>query len=263
MLAQVVIYPYLCKQLIYDTMATWKEMIYMAMDELKLTSSDDLYITEEHVKFLLSKYRGMLLQQQYKDIKKEVPESNFQTLCLDLEKTNAIDGVPCEGGTYLKTKEKIPTTLPVATAKVYLSDYYGGDITFISKERMRYVGYNKWLQNITYASLGPDNYLYLKSSNPQFLYLENLKLTGIFENPEDAAKYECERQDEDKCDPLDLKYPLEEALIPQVIQLVVKELTGVVYKPADSANDASDAMSSLATFIRNNVKSDLQKKLEE
>lgn len=243
-------------------MATYREMVYMCLDMIKATSSDDLYITEDHALFLVSKIRSLLLKQQYKDIKKDIPESNFQTLCLDLEKTDAINGVPCEGGTYLKTTEKIPSTLDISSPQVYLDDFYYTDIAFISKERMRYVGHNRWLQNIIYASLGPDNYLYLKCTNPQFLYLENLKLTGIFESPEEAAKLECELSEDSTCDPLDLKYPLEEALIPQVIQLVVKELTGVVYKPADTSNNASDELSTLATFIRNNVKSDLQKKLE-
>lgn len=244
-------------------MATWKEMIYMTLDEIKGSSSDDLYITEEHAKFLLSKYRSMLLKQTYKDIKKEIPESNYQTLCLDLEEVDAINGVPCEGGKYLKTTKKIPSTLDIASPQVYLSNYYYTDVIFISKERMKYVGHNRWLQNIVYASLGPDNYLYIKSENPQFIYLKELKLTGIFESPEDAAELDCDKTKGDICDPWDLKYPLEEALIPQVIQLVAKELLGVVYKPADTTNNNSDDLSTLATFIKNNVKSDLQKKLEE
>lgn len=238
-------------------------MIYLVLDELKLTSSDDLYITEDHAKFLLSKYRSLLLKQTYKDIKKEIPESNYQTLCLHLEQTDGLSGVPCEGGKYLKTIEKIPSTLDISSPQVYLNDYYFGNITFVSKERMKYVGHNKWLQNIIYVSLGPDNHLYLKSDNPQFMYLKELKFTGIFESPEDAAEFECEKTDGEICDPLDLKYPLEEALIPQIIQSVAKELLGVIYKPSDTTNSASDDLATLATFLRQNVKSDLQKKLEE
>ena len=241
-------------------MTTWRQIVYMVLDELKITSDDSMF-TEEHVVFLLSKYRGLLLKQQYKDVKKEIPESNFQTLCLDLIQVPAITGELCEGGTYLRSKEKIPFLMSIFTPKVYTDDYYKGDITYVSRERMKYVGYNRWLPNIIYASIGPDNYLYLKSFNPQYLYLGKIKLTGIFEDPEKVAEFECNK-DGDSCDILDMPFHLEEALIPQLVQLVIKELSGSIYKPEDSNNNASDDLSNIASFLRNNVKSDLQKQIE-
>lgn len=240
---------------------TYKEIVYAVLDELKVTS-DDAMFSEEHVIFLASKYRGMLLKQQYKDIKKEIPESNFQTLCLDLIQVPAIAGEECEGGTYLRSKEKIPYLIDIATPRIYTDDFYQGEITYVSRERMKYVGYNRWLSNIIYASIGPDNYLYFKSFNPQYLYMEKAKFTGIFEDAEKASEFECENNTEDTCDILDRTFHLEEALIPQVIQLVVKELSGSIYKPKDSENNASDDLSALATFLRNNVKSNLQKQIE-
>ena len=149
-------------------MSTYKELIYMCLDELKLYSDDASY-TEEHVIFLLGKYRTFLLKQKYSDIKKQIPESNYQTICLDLIEVPAISGEPCEGDSYLRSKEKIPFLMKVGNPKVYPIDYYQGEITYVSRERMRYVGYNKYLKNIIYASIGPDNYLYFKSFNPQYL----------------------------------------------------------------------------------------------
>lgn len=226
-------------------MTTNREIIYLILDELKL-SSDDTYYTEEHILFLISKYRGMLLNQVYKDIKKEIPESNYQTLCLDLIQVPAITGEPCEGGTYLRSKEKIPFLMTIATPRIYIEDYYQGDITYVSRERMKYVGYNRWLPNIIYASIGPDNYLYFKSFNPQYLYLKQARLTGIFEDPDKASEYECDKS-EDTCDVLDREFHLEEALIPQLIQLVVKELSRPEYLPQDTTNNAADDLSGIAT----------------
>lgn len=224
---------------------TYRELVYLVLDELKL-SADDAYFTEEHVVFLLGKYRGLLLKQQYKDVKKEIPESNYQTLCLDLIQVPAIAGEPCEGGTYLRSKEKIPFLMSIATPRVYTEDYYQGEITYVSRERMRYVGYNRWLPNIIYASIGPDNYLYFKSFNPQYLYLEKARLTGIFEDPDKASEFECDKS-EDSCDILDMPFHLEEALIPQLIQMVVKELSRPEYLPEDSSNNAHDDLSGIAT----------------
>lgn len=224
---------------------TYRELVYLVLDELKL-SADDAYFTEEHVVFLLGKYRGLLLKQQYKDVKKEISESNYQTLCLDLIQVPAIAGEPCEGGTYLRSKEKIPFLMSIATPRVYTEDYYQGEITYVSRERMRYVGYNRWLPNIIYASIGPDNYLYFKSFNPQYLYLEKARLTGIFEDPDKASEFECDKS-EDSCDILDMPFHLEEALIPQVVQLVVKELSGSIYLPKDTQNNSNDDLSGIAT----------------
>ena len=231
----------------------------MVLDELKLYSDDALY-TEEHVMFLLGKYRTFLLKQRYSDIKKQIPESNYQTICLDLIEVPAISGNPCEGGSYLRSKEKIPFLMKIGNPKVYPVDYYQGEITYVSRERMRYIGYNKYLKDIIYASIGPDNYLYLKSFNPQYLYLEKIKVVGVFADSQAASELQC--PDDSECDILDRVFPIEEALASPMVELVVKELLGAEYRPEDSNNDSADDLSNLATFIQRNTKSSLSKALE-
>lgn len=228
-------------------MSTYKELVYMCLDELKLYSDDALY-TEEHIMFLLGKYRTFLIKQRYSDVKKQIPESNYQTICLDLIKVPAISGEPCEGGSYLRSKEKIPFLMKIGNPRVYPIDYYQGEITYISRDRMRYVGYNKYLQNIIYASLGPDNYLYFKSFNPQFLYLEKVRITGIFEDTLAASELQCPDENGDTvCDVLDREFPIENALIPPLIQLVVEELTKAEYKPEDKENNSDDDLSEVTS----------------
>lgn len=222
----------------------WKEAIYMVIDELKLQSDDATY-TEEHIMFLLKNYRTFLLKQRYSDIKKQIPESNYQTICLDLIEVPAISGEPCEGGSYLRSKEKIPFLMKIGNPMIYPIDYYQGDITYVSRERMRYVGYNKYLRNIIYASIGPDNYLYFKSFNPQYLYLEKVKVTGIFEDAIAASDLQC--SDGAECDILDRVFPIEDALVPPMIELVVKEILSAEYRPEDDTNDAKDELSDVAT----------------
>lgn len=227
-------------------MSTYKELVYLVMDELKL-SSDDAYFNEEHVYFLLGKYRGFLLKHRYSDVKKDIPESNYQTVCLDLIEVPAIPDEECEGGSYLRSKDKIPYLMKIGSSKVYPVDYFqGSNITLVSMQRMRYVGYNRWLPNIIYAAFGPDNYLYFKSGNPQFLYMQRARLTGIFESPEKAAELQCEGDTDSPCDPMDKPFPMEEALIPQLIELVVKELRGPVYSVEDKENNADDNLSEVA-----------------
>ena len=111
---------------------------------------------------------------------------------------------------------------------------------------MRYVGYNKYLKNIIYASIGPDNYLYLKSSNPQYLYLEKIEMTGIFEDPNIALQLQCDGSGS-SCNVLDNTFPIEEALIPPMVELIVKELLGAEYRPEDKANNADDGLSEVTS----------------
>lgn len=228
-------------------MSTYKELVYMCLDELKLYSDDALY-TEEHIMFLLGKYRTFLIKQRYSDVKKQIPESNYQTICLDLIEVPAISGEPCEGGSYLRSKERIPFLMKIGNPRVYPIDYYQGEITYVSRDRMRYVGYNKYLQNIIYASLGPDNYLYFKSFNPQFLYLEKVRMTGIFEDTLAASELQCpDKNGNIVCDVLDREFPIENALIPPLIQLVVEELTKAEYKPEDKENNSDDDLSEVVS----------------
>ena len=240
-------------------MSTYRELVYLCLDELKLYSDDSAF-TEDHIIFLLNKYRTFLLKQRYSDIKKQIPESNYQNICLDLIQVPAISGEPCEGGIYLRSKEKVPFLMKIGTPRVYPTDYYQGEITYVSRERMRYIGYNKYLKDIIYASIGPDNYLYLKSFNPQYLYLEKIKVTGIFEDPQAASELQC--PDDSECDILDRGFPIEEALVSPMVELVVKELLGAEYRPEDSNNDSADDLSNLATFIQRNTKSSIAKALE-
>lgn len=215
----------------------------MVLDELKLYSDDASY-TEEHVMFLLDKYRVFLLKQRYSDVKKQIPESNYQTICLDLIEVPAISGEPCEGGSYLRSKEKIPFLMKVGNPKVYPVDYYQGEITYVSRERMRYVGYNNYLKNIIYASIGPDNYLYFKSFNPQYLYLEKARMTGIFEDPQAASELQCPNENGNTvCDILDREFPIEDSLVPQLVQLVVQELYNHSRSEEDDENNAKDDLS--------------------
>lgn len=215
---------------------TWRQIVYMVLDELKITS-DDSHFNEDHVIFLASKYRSMLLKQHYKDIRKIIPESNYQTVCLKLQQANAIDGDKCSG-IILQSIDTIPNLLSIAKPIIYTIDKFSYMINFVSAERMRFTGYNKWLKNMIYASLGVDNHLYLTSSNPQFQYLESINIKGVFENA-DELKSNC-NEDNSNCDILDNEFPLEEALIPLLIQAIVKELGGSIYLPEDTKNNAKD-----------------------
>lgn len=231
------------------------EIIYYCLDAIK-AFSDDSTVNEDHILFLLGKYRGVLLQQ-YHNIKKPIPESNYQIVCLNLEPSNHL---PCVGGKRLVSIETLPHLIPVGKPSVLMINGLENEvIEFVSYSRLKSVGWNKFKRNFIYASIGPDNHLYLSFTNPQAKYLECIKFKGIFEDFEKALELECKNE---TCELLDKDFPLEVALIPDLIAKVVKEVLGVAWRPADQSNNANDDLADIATFVRRNMKSNYAKQLD-
>lgn len=222
-------------------MSKYSELVYMVLDEVK-GMSDDFTYTEDHIIFLLHKYRSFLLKQKYDDVKRQSPDNNYQTLELSLMQVPAISGDPCEGGTFLKSEIKLPYLLYVKYPKIVSPDFYVEEFSFVNRDRFRYVGHNKYLKNIVYCTVAPDNYMYFKSYNDKFLNTKNIIITGIFQDPQEVIKIQSNNIN---CNILDYEFPLEENLVSPMIELVVKELVGAMYRPKDEFNNASDDLASL------------------
>lgn len=242
-------------------MALLREIVYYCLDAIK-SSNGDSDVTEEHVIFLANHYRLFLIEQKKKkEGVASLSSSNEQTICLDLEKANAIPGLDYCNDTYLRSIQEIPELINEESVKVNLSDYFNIMTAFVTKDRFKYVGHNKYLRNIIYCTLGPDNHIYFNGSNPQFMYLKKAQLTGIFEDASKAAELACDKEG-NKCDPLDSEFPIEADLLPQMLELIVKELLGVNYRPKDTFNSSTDELADLASFLKKNMKSGFQKQIE-
>jgi len=222
-----------------------KDIAYACLDLAKASTSDDSYLTIDHCIFLCKKYRAFLIkkeQEKNRGSQEVASEYEMQQICIDLEKVPAIDGSACTGGYYLRSTKPIPKILEGYQPKVYPIDYYQGtNISFVSRDRMRYTGSNKYLQNIIYSSLGPDLHLYLNSSNPQFLYLKKLRISAVFDDFESVAGLLCDDEGESTpCDVLDAEFPIRDHLVPPLIELVVKALNGSKFQSVDTKNDSKD-----------------------
>ena len=221
-------------------MTKYKDVVYMVMDLVKM-ASDDTYFTEDHVLFLISKFRTYLLKQKYEQSKnqayKVIDESDYSTITVQLHPV----------GEYLESIEEVPTSIGLGVTKLFTPNFSKTEITLVSYDRFNYVGHNKYLQNIIYAAIAPNRKLMLWSENPQFSHLESVNMKSVFENPEVASTED---------DIMDAKFPLEEALIPALIEAVVRELLGAEWRPNDNANNANDDIADLAAYVRRNMKND-------
>lgn len=235
-------------------------IVYYCLDAIKALS-DDSIVNEEHVLYLLGKYRAMLLKK-YAAAGTVLSEVNYQTICVDLENYQQY---ACANGFTLKSKEKLPVMVNAGSPSILL---YNGmeseNIIFVSFKRFKAALYNKWANKFVYCTIGEDRHLYLKSNDVESTYLKKLKVRSIFEDFETAQSMECSTDDTGViCDVMDSELPIEAALVPELIAYVVKEILGVAYRPKDTKNDAADDLSDLITFIRLNMKKPLQKQIED
>lgn len=251
-------------------MTTYREMVYMVLDQIK-ASSDDFYYNEDHIIYLLDKYRAFLLKQKYAQIKKQVSQSNFQNIIITK-----------------KTKNKIPNILNIA-----LPQYESKDNTkynYCTPNRFEYVGISDCNKKSNYFTLKlcGDNLQLLTSTgnkntntfcsefevpdvqncidtiddhtvknklikDRELPLVENY-LTAVFESPK--VVYQLENEDV-----LDKTFPLEEALISPLLEMVNKDLSSSFLKPQDTKNDGKDDLGDLNRFMYQNSKSELQKQL--
>lgn len=219
-------------------MTTYRELIYMCLDLLK-GESDDFTYTEEHVAYLLDKYRALLLKQRYgNDPKKHVPYSNYQNMDLILKL-----GTP-----YYESDEIVPYIMQIGIPRITTDDYYNIKFDFINRERLPFVGYNKYLKNIRYCGIDETNHLcVVPKEDDDFATFNNLRLTAIFENPRSIQTNTNHWMDNE--------FPLEESLVSTLIETVVNSLVKAVTFPTDNINNGSDDYSSMpaTTDTKKNV----------
>lgn len=208
---------------------TYREIIYMCLDEIK-AMSDDAYVTEDHILFLISKYRSFLLKQKYDKTNMPVDYSNFQT------KGVITDGSPTQ-----------PLfIMGIAKPIIVNYTYYGGDraeneFYYVTYNRFKYVGINNYLKaskarHVGYATIDPEGRLLIQKGvatlSPTFT------VTAVFEDITSIGDMD------DRC-------PIEEELVAGVIELVVKDILGIAYRPEDKINNGSDDLSTVGMATKN------------
>lgn len=235
------------------------ELVYTINDELKLLSDDNTF-TEEQILYLCNNYRAYLIKTDNLN-KKLLSTLGFdsplyQEICVNLEEVSPSNSgsYSCDGGTVLKSTNPLPDTLTDIT--VDINNYFHSTrLIYVPASRLKYIGCNKWTKNLIYASVLPNKYLYLKSSNPNFKFLEQVKVNSIFNDPSKALEYSCDSENK-SCNILEADYPIESYMAPAIISYVVQELSASIYRPADIKNDAQDNLHEVGQIPKDKDKSE-------
>lgn len=214
---------------------TYREMIYIIIDLCKM-QSDDVSYNEEHIAFLLDKYRAIILKKEYAKNTNLIHTDNYQTICLEVAPYKEIDDecIPLQ----LRSTVPVPSTIIDTTLKVTTRDTLSSTLSYTSPERYQYVTDNPFTKNIIHATKNYDNYIYLKSANPQFKHLKYIKAIGVFDSPMSAYELDCNNTEQ--CDYMDKVFPLEAGLITILQESVISALRIASGMTEDLLNNASD-----------------------
>lgn len=225
-------------------MATYRELIYQVLDNLKI-GSDDSYFTEDHISFLINNYRMFLIHRSYKESLMPIASENFQTICIDITPMDGrLNNCP-DYLYYAKSVQKIPSMYKDDISNLIFNQYSQAAISVISQVEFINKYPTRFTQNIVYASLFDDGYIHIKSNNPVVdeLGCNKIMFKGIFTDPFEAGKLSCEN-DTDNCSGLDSRIPMEERFIIPTLEYF-DDLRKSIYLPQDNINNASDDLNAL------------------
>lgn len=245
-------------------MRNYRELVYTILDELKIFSDDSVWETD-HVVSALNKYRSLLFTQKYKGKKVEIPNAYYQRLEVNFDTTYD------SSGSMFKSFKQIPSILDITDLWKYTFISNDGirteNLNFVSSQRFKNTGYNKWLRNQLYATVDLDNYMYVKSptladkalvgstgSGTSYTESSLISENGLFQlisevsgnaylyydtildNPIDGYRF----NDDNAIDVLDFNFHCEESLIQPIIDLCLKEFSASNQQRRDIQNNASD-----------------------
>lgn len=219
---------------------TKNEMIFTVFEKLKI-QSDDTNLSQELVSSLLDTKRAMLIKQQYSAKPWHMPKEVKQELCMSLKLVDNVNGYSC-AGKMLQTNFVLPSSIKVKGKEgpllVRKEDNSVIAVNIISTERIPFLFSNKFTAMLTYAAVDYDGKLVIISGDNKIKFLQQVKVTDVYEAPELAFDYECSVSA--NVDVWDLEYPIEVAMIDTIINMVVQDLSRTLQLPTDEQNNATD-----------------------
>lgn len=227
---------------------TLRHLIYDIKERLNI-HSDDTLTSDEHIAHMINQKRATYLKNYISNLRKEVSFEAKQEICLTL------DSVPCdEEFEALESKERLPgiieTTGRNLLQGVYLPSISAKWINIIDYDRLPYIKGGRYNKNQIYITISPDRKVLVYSIAGNHLLLEDLKLSIIATNPEEADKLSCNNGGEE-CDFYDKPYPNSSDLNSIITSEIVRELTIKYRLPTDDLNDSSDNTTNVGMQMNN------------
>lgn len=221
-------------------MATLREMISSA-NEMVNAYSDDVTLSDEHLAFLFKNKRATYLEVLAANPRKQMPREAYQLLCFKLT-----PDPECEEGVVLLTSSsRLPATInsdqdTEGIASVKLESIMSKWINVVGHERVPYLSEGRFNTNQIYVSINGDRKVILFSPSNSHVFVDEVKLEVIAEDPEEADLLTCLKAGEFVCDFYDKKYPIPESLVAPIVTETVNELLIKLRLKQDVVNNGAD-----------------------
>jgi hypothetical protein len=151
-------------------------------------SSHDEHISLDQLKFNIKHYRAMFIRRDYSRngfISRHIEQDLG---CIQIEKVDASKccNLPIECSVY-RTVQPIPKTVRFnfSEAITHVGDVTGiGTIPIVNSNTVKFLPYDKYTKG-RYKAYMIEDFLYIYNADG----LENINIRGVFEDPEDVAKF--------------------------------------------------------------------------
>mgnify|MGYP000117689905 CR=1 FL=1 len=214
--------------------------IYDIKEDLR-QYSDDSDISLSHISFLIDDTRALLLRQKYKNPGSIIPSSIKQRLHFDLEITDDNEFISLD--TLLRTTTALPKLVESADFMRDIQIDGGGladiKVILVPNQRFPYIGFNRFLSNLIYTTLGQDYKLYFKAGNTRYKTLQKIRVFGVFENPKEAWEASA-NYDSDVDFNSEVDYPIDLDMWVQMKDIIMQQYMRAMQIPEDKQNNADE-----------------------
>lgn len=208
---------------------TYKDVIYLVLEELKQTT-DDIPFDEDLIANLLNISRAVIIKQRLGSNKVEIPKEVMQSVPFRLVfkdnvyQSNREFTIVNLNGAHLFYNISIPV----------LPDL---EITYTTLDRFKYVQISKWLKKIAYSAFSNSNKLYFKFPDGTITStLLSRGITGYFntilDDPRTIFPYEE--------DYLNLDFAINGDLLRPIVDLTLADLYKHLHLPEDAINNGKN-----------------------
>lgn len=217
-------------------MITLRHLIFDVRNRLKLYS-DDSTITNQYLEYLINTERTKLARQRISNAQRDIPREYKQELYLNMEVNTDVLGVE-----LLISTDTIPKLLNSTSIDSVTTITGDANVirrfNMVSYSRLPYVGVSAHLNTLVYGAISDEDRLILKSGNSNAKLINVIRLRGVFSDVKEAMKL-SEGYDEN-IDYWDVEYPIDPAIIPDLINSIVSQLINRFKIPEDKINDAEE-----------------------
>ncbi len=227
-------------------MSSLSEITFAILDTVRPENMSNGDISTELVQYHVKNIRSQLAKQA---VGKNGVLSNswVQSLgCISLVYADRSEC--CEfpvGCKILRTSVPIPNPIESRSSlitRVGPVDLTASNYQQIEFERVSFVGYNKYTNNLTkWFTINGSNYIYLLVKDDDLLLnsLETINIQAVLEDPMQATNFlNCVTGE--TCFNTNSRYPVPDSLVPTIIEMVIKKFISIQAQAAiDKSNDGS------------------------